>query len=46
MSNGDLHHLIHDSGKVVKVNKKVKFAIDICQGMAWLSGEEVRRGRK
>jgi len=42
MSNGDLHHLIHDSGKVIKVNKKIKFAIDICQGMAWLSGEEVK----
>ncbi len=42
MSNGDLHHLIHESGKKIKVNKKIQFAIDICSGMAWLSGEEVQ----
>jgi len=42
MSNGDLHHLLHESKRVVSVNKKIQFAIDISCGMAWLSGEDVK----
>jgi serine/threonine protein kinase len=42
MSNGDLHHLLHESKRVVKLNKKIQFAIDICSGMSWLSGEDVK----
>jgi len=42
MSNGDLNHLLHESKKVIKLNKKIQFAIDICIGMAWLSGEDVK----
>jgi len=42
MHGGDLHHLLHTSKKVISINRKIQIAIDICSGMAWLSGEDMK----
>jgi hypothetical protein len=40
--NGDLEKLIHKSDNTkISLSRKLRFAIEICEGMSWLTGEEV-----
>lgn len=41
MTRGDLHHILHEWEGELTLNRKLQFAIDICAGMAWLTGKEV-----
>lgn len=38
---GDLDGILHKGGPL-SLSKKTKFALDICAGMAWLTGDHVR----
>eukprot|EP01125_Pyxidicula_operculata_P001978 TRINITY_DN11964_c0_g1_i1.p1 TRINITY_DN11964_c0_g1~~TRINITY_DN11964_c0_g1_i1.p1 ORF type:complete len:529 (-),score=121.69 TRINITY_DN11964_c0_g1_i1:95-1681(-) len=40
MPRGDLHHLLH-SDIELSLPRKIQFGIEICQGMAWLSGQNI-----
>jgi len=41
MPRGDLHTLLHNNSVMVSVPKKIKFAIDIAKGMAWLAAQNI-----
>lgn len=42
MSRGSLEDILHKSDAKINFSKKIQFAIDICNGMAWISGRDVR----
>jgi len=43
LEGGDLEQMLHPEGpaKVLTVDEKVSYAIDICKGMGWLAGKEL-----
>jgi len=41
MPKGDLHSILHNPEKELSMPRKIQFAIDICQGMAWLAGQNI-----
>lgn len=41
MPRGDLHKILHNKELKLSLTRKLQFAIDICQGMAWLHGQNI-----
>jgi serine/threonine protein kinase len=41
-SRGDLEYLLYNSDTKLSLKKKFSFAIDICLGLSWLNGKEMK----
>lgn len=41
MPRGDLHKLLHNKEIKLSLTRKLQFAIEICEGMAWLHGQGI-----
>lgn len=41
-SRGSLEDILFKSAEKINFSLKIQFAIDICNGMAWMSGQEIR----
>lgn len=42
MSRGSLEDILYKSNEKLNFSKKLQFAIDICNGMAWISGRDIK----